>query len=378
MKTRRVGRTDLEYSVIAFGAMRYGNTLTEEEGVAMVHRALDLGINFFETGPLYKNSMEWLGKAFRGRGEEIHVCSKAICRPSDEWKPGWMMTADDARRNVDWSLETLGVDQLDLFGGWSLSDEEMWEAFFAKNGPLEGIHRAIDEKLVKYVYATSHDVPENTVKRLQTGEFAAVTIPYNIAKRHFRVVIDYCAEHGIGCFTMQPTAGGLLASTSGRLGELIAEHVGEQDPAQAAQRWLLAHAGITAIPVGFTSLEQIESSCEIADEADALQARGEEANDYLADYTDLAAGLCTRCGYCEPCPQGLPLRYAVQPFQMWKILGDEQTLKDYLSRLKVDPAVCVACGNCTEKCPQSLPIPEYMEEMAEEMGRLGIEVGAKT
>ncbi|MCE5238037.1 aldo/keto reductase [bacterium] len=377
MKYRRVGRTDLEFSVISFGGMRYGHDDLEEEGIAMVHRALDLGVNFFETGPLYKNSMAWLGKAFRGRQEEIHVCSKAICRPSEEWKPGWMMTADDARRNIDWSLETLGVERLDLFGGWSLSNNEMWEAFFAKGGPLEGIYKAIDERLVSYVYATSHDVPENVVQWLKTGEFAAVTIPYNIAKRHFRVVIDYCQEHQIGCFTMQPTAGGLLASTSGQLGQLIAEHVGEQDPAQAAQRWLLAHAGITCVPVGFTSLDQVNSSCEIADEADALMARGEDAVDYLADYADLASGLCTRCGYCEPCPQGLPLRNAIQPFQMWKILDDEEALKAYLSRLKVDPAECVACGQCTERCPQSLPIADFMAEMVEQMKRLGISVPAQ-
>jgi predicted aldo/keto reductase-like oxidoreductase len=376
MKTRRVGRTDLEFSVISFGAMRV-RSCTEEETVAMVHRALDRGVNFFETGPLYQDSMERLGQAFRGRPEEIHVCSKALVLPSEEWKPGWMTTADDARRNIDWSLETLGVEQLDLFGGWSMSDEEAWRTFFAKGGPLAGIHKAIDEKLVKHVYGTSHDVPENTVKWLKTGEFAAITIPYNIAKRHFRVVIDHCQENQIGCFTMQPTAGGLLATTSGRLGQLIAEHVGDQDPAQAAQRWLLAHSGITAIPVGFTSLEQVESSCEIADEADALMARGEDAIDYLADYADLATGLCTRCGYCEPCPEGLPLRNAIQPYQMWKILGDEETLRKYLSHVKVDPAVCQECGQCTEKCPQSLPIPQYMGEIVEEMKRLGISVAAE-
>jgi predicted aldo/keto reductase-like oxidoreductase len=374
MQYRRVGRTDLEFSVISFGGMRFGGTESEEDGIAMVHRALDLGVNFFETGPLYQNSMAWLGRAFRGRSEEIHVCSKAVCRPSEEWKPGWMMTADDARRNVDWSLQTLGVDQLDLFGGWSLSNEEMWQALFARGGPLEGIHKAMDEKLVKYVYATSHDVPENMLKWVKTGEFAAVTVPYNIAKRHFRVVIDYCQENQIGCFIMQPTAGGLLASTTGRLGQLIAEHVGEQDPAQAAQRWLLAHAGITSIPVGFTSVEQVESSCEIADEAPALMARGEDALDYLADYADLAAGLCTRCGYCEPCPQGIPLRNAIQPFQMWKILDDEEALKKYLSHLRVDPATCIACEQCVERCPQSLPIPQFMEEIVEQMGRLGITV----
>lgn len=374
MQYRRVGRTDLEFSVISFGGMRFGGAASEEDGVAMVHRALDLGVNFFETGPLYPNSMEWLGRAFRGRSEEFHVCSKAICRPSEEWKPGWMMTADDARRNVDWALQTLGVDQLALFGGWSLSNEEMWQALFARGGPLEGIHKAIDEKLVKHVYATSHDVPANMLKWVKTGEFAAVTVPYNIAKRHFRVVIDYCAENQIGCFTMQPTAGGFLAATTGRLGQLIAEHVGEQDPAQAAQRWLLAHAGITSIPVGFTSLEQVESSCEIADEAPALRARGEDAIDYLADYADLAAGLCTRCGYCEPCPQGIPLRNAIQPFQMWKILDDEEALKKYLSHLRVDPATCVACEQCVERCPQSLPIPQFMEEIVEQMGRLGISV----
>ncbi len=377
MQYRRVGRTDLAFSVISFGAMRFGYAPSEEEGIAIVHRALELGINFFETGPLYKNSMEWLGHAFQGRKEEIHVCSKAVVRPYEEWKPGYMLTADDARRNIDWSLQTLGVSQLDLFGGWSLSDEECWQRFFARGGPLEGIYKAIDERLVKYVYATSHDVPQNVIKWLKTGEIAAVTIPYNIAKRHFRCVIDYCAEHHIGCFTMQSTAGGLLASTKGRLGRLIAEHVGEQDPALAAQRWLLAHSGITAALIGFTAIEQVESSCSIADEAAELAAKGEDAVDYFAEYAHLAENLCTRCGYCEPCPQRISLRYTIQPYQLRQLIGDEESLKDFLSHLKINPADCVGCGQCTEKCPQHLPIPQYMQEMAEGIKKHNIQIPAQ-
>lgn len=376
MKYRVVGRTGLEFSVISFGGMRIGRVCAEEEVVGMVHRALDLGVNFFETGPLYPNSMQWLGRAFRGRDEEIHVCSKALIRPGEpgEFKPGFMFTADDARRNIDFSIETLGVERLDLFGGWSMSHNEDWERFLARGGPLEGIRKAQDERLVGHVYATTHGVPADVVEWLQTGEFAAITVPYNIAKRHFRPVIDYCGANSIACFIMQATAGGLLASDKGRLGQLIAEHVGERDPAQAAQRWLLAHEAITSIPVGFTALDHVESSCEIADEADYLMAQGEESVDYLADYADLAAGLCTRCGYCEPCPEGLPLRNLIQPVQMWKILGDEEALKQCLSHIKVDPALCVQCGQCVEKCPQSLPIPQFMGEMVEEMKRLGVTV----
>lgn len=372
MKYRQVGKTGLEFSAIAFGGMRVGPSCTEEETIGMVHRALELGVNFFETGPHYPDSMQRLGRAFLGRREEIHVCSKALCRPMAEFTPGFMATADEARRNIDWSLEVLGVERLDLFGGWTMSRDEDWELFLSRGGPLEGIHKAIDERLVGHVYATTHDVPQRVLKWLQAGVFAAVTVPYNIAKRHFRPVIDYCAENAIGCFTMQPTAGGLLARGEGKLGRLLAERLGEQDPALAAQRWLLAHEGITCVPVGFTGLDQVESSCSIADEADALAARGERELDYLEEYADFAAGLCTRCGYCEPCPEGLPLRNAIQPIQLWQMLEDETALREYLGRLKVDPATCVACGQCVEKCPQSLPIPEYLAEMTEQMKRLGV------
>lgn len=371
MKYRRVGQTELEFSVIAFGGMRFARELPEEEAVAAVHRALDLGINFFETGPLYEKSMQVLGQAFRGRKEEIHVCSKGSLQPGDG-KPGFMLTADDARRNVDWSLETLGVEKLDLFGGWSLSNKEAWDAFFAKGGPLDGIHKAINEGLVGYVYVTSHDVPQNTIEGLKSGVFAAVTIPYNIAKRHFRPVIDYCQEHGLGCLTMQPTAGGMLASREGKWGEILRATVGDEDPALAAQRWLLAHEGITAVPVGFTAVEQVEASCSIADEADSLARAGEDSVDYLADYADLAANLCTRCGYCEPCPQGIPLRNIIQPYQMWQFAGDDESLRRFLKRWPGDSADCIECGLCQERCPQQLPIPQYIAELATHRDRLGL------
>ena len=172
---------------------------------------------------------------------------------------------------------------------------------------------------------------------------------------------------------MQSTHGGLLAETKGRLGKLLKDKA--QNPALAAQRWLLAHKGITAPLIGFTGIEQVETSVAIADEVDELEAAGEEAVDFLSEFAEMAENLCNRCNYCAGCPQEIPIARFLQQFQMWRILRDDSMFERMTKGLQVSPAECTECGECEEKCPADLPIRELLKEMAGELERLGLNVG---
>ena len=370
MKYRRVGKTDIEVSAVAFGGMRF-HSVPEDEALAILRRALELGINFFETGPLYgENALSetLFGKAFKEWGKEVHVATKVIISEK------FAATADQARVSLEESLKRLQLDRVDFFGGWSMS-KDAWDTFFAKGGPLEGIRKAQDEGLVGHIYGSSHDRPENVVKWLERGEIEAITIPYNAAKRHFRPVIDYCRENEIGCFTMQSTHGGLLAETKGRLGELLRDKA--ESPALAAQRWLLAHKGITAPLIGFTGVDQVETSTALADEVDELEAAGEDAVDFLADFAQMAENLCNRCNYCAGCPVEIPIVRFLQQFQMWQILRDDDLVAAMTKSLAVGPDACTDCGACEEKCPSNLPIRELLKEMSGDLERVGITVPAE-
>lgn len=371
MKYRRVGKTDVEVSAIAFGGMRF-YAEPEEEALAILKRAFELGINFYETGPLYGKdglSEALFGKAYKEWGQKVHVATKVIISEN------FAATADQTRAAIEESLKRLQLDYVDFYGGWSMR-KEGWDTFFAKGGPLEGIRKAQEEGLVGHIYASSHDQPGNVVHWLERGEIEAVTIPYNAAKRHFRPVIDYCEEHDIGCFTMQSTQGGFLATTKGRIGEILKGQT--ENPALAAQRWLLAHKGITAPLIGFTSIDQVESSAAIADEVDELEAGGPDAVDFLHEVADMARNLCNRCGYCDGCPEGIRIAGFLQRFQLWRIIRDDDMFEQQIIKaVNVSPDACTECGECEEKCPEQLPIRELLKELAGEMERLGLSVEAK-
>ena len=374
MKYRRVGKTGVTVSAIGFGGMRFGK-LPDEEAVALLRRALEAGITLFETGnlygPPYGRSEELFGRAFKDWEKEVHVAIKVVPR---ERPDGHGATTADGRpaapRRVAQEASARPGSLLWRMGNGQGCLERLLRQGWSARGHSQGARGGPRRPCVRL----QHDRPDNVIEWLRRGEIEAVTIPYNAAKRHFRPVVDFCGENDIGCFTMQSTHGGFLAATKGRLGELFKEKA--DNPALAAQRWLLAHKGITAPLIGFEAVDQVESSSTIAHEVDDLEAAGPEAVDYLKDFADMAENLCARCDYCaEACPEGIAPHTFLQQFQMWKILRDDGLLRSGVKRMKVAPDACTECESCEEARPSQLPIRELLKELVVEMKRLGIRAG---
>src|SRR5215475_13945678 len=123
MKKRTLGRSGLEVSALGFGCMSIGiadvytsSAQSEKDAIALVHRALDLGINFLDTANIYGDSEVKVGKALQGRRERVVLATKfGIVTNSPIQNRGVDGTPENARHACDESLKRLGIDQIDLY-----------------------------------------------------------------------------------------------------------------------------------------------------------------------------------------------------------------------------------------------------------------------
>jgi aryl-alcohol dehydrogenase-like predicted oxidoreductase len=123
MKKRILGRSSLEVSAVGFGCMSIGiadvytsSAQSEDDAVALVHRALDLGVNFLDTANIYGDSEIKVGKALQGRREGVVLATKFGIVPGSSYQNRAVDgSPENARRCCDLSLERLGVDAIDLY-----------------------------------------------------------------------------------------------------------------------------------------------------------------------------------------------------------------------------------------------------------------------
>ena len=209
MEYRAFGRTGLDVSAIGYGCWEIGGGyghFDENEVVAAVQRALDLGINLFDTaeGYGYGQSERLLGKALGARRKEAIVVTKfGIYRPEGEWQR-------DSRREtalaaIDRSLKALGTDYVDVYLiHWPDRETPLEESM----GALEEIVQAGKARFV----GVSNFTPDQIETCMATRRVDIAQYGYHMFDRRLeREIFPTIEEHGIGLMTYGSLAHGLLA-----------------------------------------------------------------------------------------------------------------------------------------------------------------------
>jgi aryl-alcohol dehydrogenase-like predicted oxidoreductase len=280
MKTRMLGT--LEVSALGLGCMGmsafYGSS-DEDEAIATIHRALELGITFLDTAQLYGplTNEELVGRAIKGRRDECVIATK-FARRMDNAVAGDMSTvgrldgsAEHVRSSIDGSLARLGTDRVDLF----------YQHRVDPNVPIEETVGAMAELVqhgkVRHI-GLSEAAPETIQRAHAVYPITAVQTEYSLWTRDpEQGVLQTCRELGIGFVAYSPLGRGFLSGrftspdqldandfrrngprftgenleTNLRLAAKVAEIAGEKGitPAQLALAWVLARGDdIAPIP----------------------------------------------------------------------------------------------------------------------------------
>ena len=329
MERVRLGKTSLMVSRVGLGGIPIMR-LSKEEGIKVVQKALDLGVNFIDTARVYGDSEEKIGRALNGRRrEEIFISSKS---------PG--PDKETFLQHLDLSLEKLGTDHIDLYHLHAVNSKEKMIKVMNEGGAYEGMLEAIKKGKIKHAGFSSHNLTV-AEKLMTTKKFEMVQVALNfVDDESEKKIIPLARKLDMGFIAMKPLGGGLL------------------EDAEIAIRYLLQFEEIVPIP-GVEKLEEIRQIVEIVENPRPLTSREREKMERTRG--ELGKEFCHRCDYCQPCPQEIPISMVLTIKSMVRRFRRENILRNQEANV-AKARKCTECEECVERCPYDLSIPQLLKK----------------
>lgn len=370
MQYTEFGKTGLKVSRLGFGCMRFpssqvdGKTVfDEEESIRMLHRAVELGVNYFDTAPGYCDTISEIivGKAFKGMRDKVLISTK---------NPIENASGDDFEKRLEKSLKQLDTDHIDFYHFWGIGLEKYETMIDVPDGPLTRALRLKEEGVLRNLSFSFHDEPKNMIEIIKRGKefFASVLCQYNLLDRSNEEAMAFAAENGLGVVVMGPVGGGRLGAPSQVIQDMLPGKV--QSSAEVALRYVLNNPTVSIALSGMSSMAMVEENCAIASNMQPLTAE-EEARiaSMMAENERLAELYCTGCNYCMPCPQNLNIPELFKMMNYHRVYQITDYARSEYAKIGTVPwmqyanaAACVDCGVCEKKCPQKLAIREQLKQ----------------
>ena len=321
-----LGGTDLRVSRTGFGALPI-QRVTFEEASRLLNRALDAGVNYIDTARAYTDSEEKIGRAIGHRRSEFVLATKTGAADGKT-----------LREHLETSLRLLKTDCIDIFQFHN-------PGFVPRPGGEDGLYdaalQAQREGKIRYISITNHSV-ERGFEAVDSGLYATLQYPFNhLATPEEIRLVEHCREKNVGFICMKALSGGLITN------------------AKLPFAWLRQYPHVVPIwgVQRMWELEQLIGYAENPPELDEA-ARAEIEK----DQKELAGSFCRGCGYCLPCPAGIPINNANRitqlllrsPWQSW-VTPEWQANMERIED-------CIHCGACASRCPYGLVPYETLRE----------------
>lgn len=209
MPTRNLGKTGYRTALFSLG----GQATLEQEGkekesVEIIHRAIDLGVNYIDTAAFYGGglSQTYIGQVMKTRRKEVFLATKSHDR-----------TRDGSLKLLEQSLKLLQTDHLDLWQVHNLSRMEQVEQIFAKGGAMEAFQQAREQKIVRHIGCTGHADPDVLIAAIERFPFDTILMALNAADKHhlsfIQKLLPLAVEKQMGIIGMKiPARGRILSS----------------------------------------------------------------------------------------------------------------------------------------------------------------------
>ncbi len=301
MKTKQLGNSDLNITVIGLGAWAIGGSWRwgwgpqeDQDSLDTIIRALEKGVNWIDTAAVYGlgHSEEVVGRAVREYGNKPYIFTKCGLRWNEDnpkREAFGILKAKSVREEAENSLKRLGIDVIDLYQiHWPNPNSDIEEAWTE-------MAKLKEEGKVRWIGVSNHNVAQ--MERLQRiAPITSLQPPYNLLNRSVEsAILPYCAERNIGTIVYSPMASGLLTGkmTRERIASLPDDDWRKQDvnysepnlsrnlelvewlrgiadrkgvsPAEIAIAWTLKNTAVTAAIVGMRKPDQVDSVLRAVD-----------------------------------------------------------------------------------------------------------------
>ena len=321
-----LGKTGIAAHKNGFGALPI-QRISMEAAVALVRRAHQGGMNFFDTARFYTDSEEKLGEAFAGMRDEIYLATKTMA-----------LTAEDFWQQLEESLKALKTDYVDLYQFHN-------PPFCPKPGDGSGLYEAMLEAKkqgkIRHIGITNHRL-KVAHEAIDSGLYETLQFPFcYLATEHELELVEKCRRANMGFIAMKGLSGGLLTNSAAAYAFLAQfEHV-------------LPIWGIQRENELDEFLSYIDNPPSMTEEIKAEIAK---------DKAELGSDFCRACGYCMPCPAGIEINTCARMSQLIRRSPSELQLTPEVQAKMKKIEEGKHCNACKNKCPFGLDTPTLLEK----------------
>ncbi len=377
MKTRINSKNGDVLSILGFGCMRLptkNGSIDESRSIAMIHEAIEQGVNYFDTAYIYQNgkSEVLLGKALAGEWRKR-------AKVATKLPPFLVGKLESAKKIFATQLERLQTDYIDYYLLHMLTDKPMFERLAAL-GVMEWLEELKAAGKIRNIGFSFHGSKGDFESIVKAYSWDFCQIQYNYMDENHQATksgLLLAAALGIPVIVMEPLRGGkLVTSLPDQVKKVFADYDKNRSPVEWALRWIWNHQEVNVVLSGMSDEEQMEENIRIASGAEANSLTEEELKVFQTVKNEIETRTkvpCTACGYCLPCPAGVDIPGCFSCYNDKYLMADKSARMRYfqtLGALSVKPAVasqCKQCGKCEKHCPQSIPIRKELKNVSRKM-----------
>ena len=386
MLYRTIPKTGEELSILGFGLMRLPVTATgqidEPRATRQLHSAIDRGVNYMDTAWPYHagESENFLGRALAdGHRNRVRIATKL---------PSWMIhSRADMDTFLNAQLVKLKTDRIDYYLLHALNGD-FWDQQVAL-GALEFLEQAKADGRIVNAGFSFHGRLEDFKRIVDGYDWTFCQIQYNYLDEENQAGtagLQYAASRDLGVVIMEPLRGGNLGlpEPPPDVKALWETAAVKRTPVEWALRWIWNRPEVTLVLSGMNEEAHLEENLAIADQAlpDSLTTDERELVAAVSrKYRELMKVGCTGCGYCMPCPSDVSIANCFEVYNKMHMFGNFDEGK-FMYAIRMSGMIsgtpgyasqCVQCGECLEKCPQEIEIPDVLENVAAEMEDANLE-----
>jgi predicted aldo/keto reductase-like oxidoreductase len=335
---------------------------------ALVARAVEGGINYFDTAYIYPGSEEALGAALEKLGlrDRVYIATKLPIIT--------VKGREDFDRYFGKSLERLRTDHVDYYLMHMLTDRASWERLrsWGIEDWIAGKKRSGEIRQLGFSF---HGSREEFTGLVEGWDWDFCQIQYNYSDENYQAGVTGLkkAAARMPVMVMEPLLGGKLTKGLPPKALEIFKKAGESlSPAARGLNWVWDQEEATLLLSGMGEMEQLEENLALADKARPGMIGGEDRELYRRVREALAASYkvrCTGCGYCMPCPKNVNIPGCFAAYNTSFSMGWAAGMQQYMTSAAFTSAQsfgagnCVACGRCESHCPQKIPIIESLKQV---------------
>ena len=374
MEYRMMPNINAKTSLLGFGCMRFplngDGSINEEETFAMLDKAYQAGVNYFDTAYPYHGgaSEPVVGRALaRYPRESFYLATKL---------PIWeVKTIDDVKTIFTKQLERLHMEYVDFYLMHALN-KERWETI-KKLGILDYCEELRAAGKIRYLGFSFHDDYEVFEEIITSYKWDFCQIQLNYMDKDTQATtkgVELAESLGVPMVIMEPVKGGSLANLPDDINAMFKEARPDHSIASWALRYVGSFSNVKVILSGMSDMNQVEDNLKTFVNFEPLSAKEQMVVENVAKtlHSRVQNG-CTACKYCMPCPAGVNIPGSFGVWNEYHVYGNvKDTVYSWTKEIsdEAKPKNCIKCGKCEKVCPQKIHIREDLERLQKELDRI--------